>query len=70
MASAKKTETPKTHAAPAATPRVGIHIGISEKDRSAISEGGARLLAGHIAPGSCAKFRLGRPGAARAASTT
>ncbi len=35
----------KTKAAPAATPRTGIHIGISEKDRSAISEGLARLLA-------------------------
>jgi len=32
-------------AAPAATPRTGIHIGISEKDRGAISEGLARLLA-------------------------
>ena len=35
----------KTKMAPAATPRVGIHFGISEKDRSAISEGLARLLA-------------------------
>ncbi len=35
----------KTKAAPAATPRTGIHIGIGEKDRSAISEGLARLLA-------------------------
>jgi len=35
----------KTKMAPAATPQVGIHIGISEKDRSAISEGLARLLA-------------------------
>ena len=35
----------KTKMAPAATPRVGIHIGISEKDRSAISDGLARLLA-------------------------
>ena len=32
-------------AAPAATPRVGIHIGISDKDRRAISEGLAHLLA-------------------------
>ena len=35
----------KTKMALAATPRVGIHIGISEKDRSAISEGLSRLLA-------------------------
>ena len=35
----------KPKMAPAATPRVGIHIGISEKDRSAISEGLSRLLA-------------------------
>jgi starvation-inducible DNA-binding protein len=32
-------------AAPGATPRVGIHIGISDKDRGAISQGLARLLA-------------------------
>ena len=32
-------------AAPSATTRVGIHIGISDADRSAISEGLARLLA-------------------------
>ena len=32
-------------AAPEATPRVGIHIGISDKDRSAISEGLSCLLA-------------------------
>jgi starvation-inducible DNA-binding protein len=31
--------------APAATSRVGIHIGISDKDRSAISAGLSRLLA-------------------------
>ena len=35
----------KPKMAPAATPRVGIHIGISEKDRSAISEGLSRVLA-------------------------
>ncbi len=45
MAKPKKIKAPTTLAAPAATPRVGIHIGISEKDRSAISEGLARLLA-------------------------
>ena len=32
-------------AAPEATPRVGIHIGISDQDRSAISQGLSRLLA-------------------------
>ena len=35
----------KTKAAPAATPRTGSHIGIGEKDRSASSDGLARLLA-------------------------
>ena len=35
----------KTKMAPAATPRVGIHIGISEKDRAAIAKGLSRLLA-------------------------
>ena len=35
----------KTKAAPAATPRTGIHIGISEKDRQAIANGLSRLLA-------------------------
>ena len=35
----------KPKMAPAATTRVGIHIGISEKDRSAISEGLSRVLA-------------------------
>ena len=45
MAHVKKSKTPKTPAAPAAMPRVGIHIGISEKDRAAITEGLSRLLA-------------------------
>ncbi|MEP7101269.1 MAG: ferritin-like domain-containing protein, partial [Burkholderiales bacterium] len=35
----------KTRPAPAAGARVGIHIGISEKDRAAIVEGLSRLLA-------------------------
>ena len=35
----------KTPSGPAATRRVGIHIGISEKDRGAIVAGLARLLA-------------------------
>ena len=40
-----KLKTPPIEMAPAAMPRIGIHIGISEEDRSAISEGLARLLA-------------------------
>jgi starvation-inducible DNA-binding protein len=36
---------PSKAAAPAATPRVGIHIGIGEKDRAAITDGLAHLLA-------------------------
>ena len=35
----------RNKAAAAATPRVGIHIGISDKDRSAIAQGLSRLLA-------------------------
>jgi starvation-inducible DNA-binding protein len=35
----------KTKAAPAATSRTGIHIGISEKDRGTIAGGLSRLLA-------------------------